>query len=131
MATKIVDKGWKRIKRELKTYESTNVLVGTFGGIYYAGYVEFGTKHRKGKKKGKVKMAPRPYIRNTFEREGSTGKARIQSGWDKVINGSSAKKELDRIGAWYEGQIKRTFRMFPKPPIDDGDLIGSITWKLE
>ena len=120
MATKIVDRGWKRIKSELKRFQSTELTVGTFGGVEYAGYVEFGT----------YKMAARPYIRSTFEAKAGDMQSAIEVSFSNVLGFGSALSEGRRLGARYEGFIKRTFRTFGKPPIDTGRLINSITYEL-
>lgn len=120
MATKIVDRGWKRIKQELKRFQSTTLLVGTFGGVEYAGYVEFGT----------YKMSARPYIRSTFESKGAAMASAIEVSFSNVLGGGSALGEAKKLGVQYEGFIKRQFRTFGKPPIDTGRLINSITYEI-
>lgn len=120
MATKIVDRGWNKIKRELKVFSGITLVVGTFGGVEYAGYVEFGT----------YKMAARSYIRSTFESKGAAMASAIEVSFSNVLGGGSAMAEAKRLGAMYEGFIKRTFRTFGKPPIDTGRLINSITYEI-
>jgi hypothetical protein len=118
MGTKIVDRGWKKIKRELNILGSSEIVIGVMGGLEYAPYLEFGT----------VKMTAKPFMRHTFEQYGSVMQAQIATSYSSVIAGGSANKEANKLGLFYQGRIQRTIRA--KGLIDTGRLIGSVSYEL-
>lgn len=137
MSTKIVDRGWNKIWSEIQALNKRELAVGILGGVPYASYHEFGTS----------KMPPRPFMRQTFDTKGALMEAAIAAAWSRIIGGSSAKAEANKLGDFYRSEIQKTIRNgsfaplaastvrrkkknSTKPLIDTGRMIGAIAYEL-
>ena len=137
MSTELVDKGWEKIKRELKVYNKTELVVGVLdaGVASYAVYNEFGTS----------RMPSRSFLRSTFEESGSKIYKTIKVGYDSVMNGGSAIDGVNRVGLLSEGLVKKKIRSGVGPALsaktvakkghsqtlrDSGALMGSISYEI-
>ena len=137
MSTKLVDKGWEKIKRELKVYRKTEMVVGVLdaGVAEYAVYNEYGTS----------RMPSRSFLRSTFEESGSKIYKTIKVGYDSVMNGGSAIDGINRVGLLSEGLVKKKIRSGVGPALsaktvakkghsqtlrDSGALMGSISYEI-
>ncbi len=142
MSTELIDRGWKKILKNMTTVSMKSVVVGTLGDIEYASWLEFGTTSHLGNQK----MPPRPFMRQTFELYGKNAEATIAAEFSLVLAGrGDAKKALDRVGFAYRGYIQKTIRngsfaaLHPytikmkgsdKPLINTGRLIGAINYEI-
>jgi hypothetical protein len=135
MSTKLVDRGWNKIWRNIQALDGQSLAVGILGGVEYAGWLEFGTS----------RMKPRPFMRQTFESKGGLMEAAIAAAWGRILGGSGASAEANKLGNFYRSEIQRTIKNgsfaplsaqtiarkgSSKPLIDTGRLIGSIAYEL-
>ncbi len=137
MSTKLVDKGWNKIKREMKVYRKTEMVVGVLdGGVAsYAVYNEFGTS----------RMPSRSFLRSTFEESGSQIYKAIKVGYTNVMNGGSAINGINRVGLMSQGLVQKKIRSGVGPALspktvakkghsqtlrDSGALLGSISYEI-
>lgn len=137
MSTKIVDHGWKKIKREMKVLKSSELVVGVLdaGIAEYAAYNEFGTS----------KMPSRSFIRSTLENDEASINKAIKSSFEQVLNGGSAYSLITKAGLHIQGLIQKTIRSGVGPvnsPAtikkkghgktlrDSGALMGAISFEV-
>jgi len=146
MTVKDVDKGWKKILKNLKTENGSYAKVGiqsdagkneededSTAYIYeYAAANEFGTK----------KIPSRPFIRKTFDENKNKIDVKVLSLQSDIYKGKvDFKKGLGQLGQWYEGVIKESIKNTnwepnapstiekkgsSKPLIDTGTMRNSI-----
>ena len=114
----------------------SEIHVGVLGGVEYAGYLEFGTS----------RMPPRPFMRQTFERDAGRMRKAIEASYLAITeSGASANQQLNRLGLFYQSAIQKTFRTgsfaplsaktiarkgSSRPLIDTGRLIGAISFEI-
>ena len=155
VTTEVIDRGWKRIKRELKKAESAFTKVG----LPMDGTVKEGTKegsdrdpvslselitvgavHEFGAPKKNIPK--RPFLRVAFKKNRSGIKRMSKMEYKAVVAGTrTTRVALGRIGEWMTDQTKATIRQMTKPKlkaatvdrkgssallIDTGQLIQSI-----
>lgn len=139
--TKVIDKGWNRIKREVSRYKNSYVGVGFFGGggltiVKIAFWNEFGTK----------RIPKRPFMRQTYAKYIVPVSKIIMKEYDYVLRGkSTARNSLNRVGEWYVGKMKYTItngnfiankpatirrKKSSRPLIDTGEMRNSITKRV-
>lgn len=146
MSTKVIDHGWNRIERELKKLVNMELKVGVIGKEDLAAiamFNEFGTRYND--EDGSYHIPPRPFMRLTFENKGDELKSRTARGYANILSGSTAKREANRIGAWYKGEVQRSIRSNIQPKnadstiarkkssktlIDTGRLRAAITFQI-
>ena len=140
-STQVNDADWQRIKKEIKKFKGASTMVGYPTGMTtllltkaYAN--EYGTSRG---------IPSRPFMRQTFERVKNKVKNIIAKELNMIYAGSStAKISISRLGEWYVGEVKRTFKTgnfvpndpktvkskrSSKPLIDTGELRNSVTHK--
>lgn len=135
MSTKLVDKGWNRIWKDIQTLSKQELAVGILGGIKYAGWNEFGTS----------RIPPRPFMRRTFDESGALFEAAIAASWTRILGGSSGTAEVHKLGNFYRSEIQKTIKKggfapnapetvrrkkSSKPLVDTGRMIGAIQYEL-
>jgi len=109
-----IDKGMKRIKKEIAKMNGSHVNVGVLSkaGQYSKGksanladvatWNEFGVPSKN--------IPARPFMAQTFETNKAAVQAFVESEKDKILNGSSTTKDsLNRIGVFYVGKTKEIF----------------------
>ena len=138
--TTVNDQEYQRIKKEIKKFKKAYTAIGYLTGMTtllltkaYAN--EYGTSRG---------IPPRPFMRQTFERVKKKVQKIIAHELNRIYEGkSTAKAAISRLGEWYTGEVKRTFRTGkfvsndPKtvkrkkggntPLIDTGELRNSVT----
>jgi phage gpG-like protein len=115
VSTKVIDKGWNRIERELNKLVNMELQVGVIGKEDLAAiamYNEFGTKH----------IPARPFMRLTFENKGDELKQRTAQAYVRIVEGSTATREANRIGAWYKSEVQRSIRSNIQPANADSTI---------
>lgn len=135
MGTKIVDRGYKKLKKNLNVLSGVTIVVGVIGGVEYAGYLEFGTS----------RMPPRPFMRQTFDRHAGKMEKQIEISYSSILGGASPMGEANRLGVFYQGFVQKTItggsfaaldpktiarKGSSKPLIDTGRLLGSIKYEI-
>jgi hypothetical protein len=151
MTVQDIDKGWKKLKRELKLMDNSYVVIGFPAGkvapldLKKAIWNEWGTKRKKGKKK-KEHTPSRPFMRYSFKKYLD----KIFSIKEKVYNDlkkgtGSVNKGLIKIGMVYSGLVKLSIRTGPwkenapstlkgkkssKPLINEREMLKAVTYKV-
>ena len=145
MSTKLIDRGWNKIYRNMMTVANKSVAVGILGDVPYASFHEFGTS----------KMVPRPFMRQTFETKSGDIENVIADQFSKVLAGASADIALKLVGLTYQGYIKQTIRngnfarlkdstwkaklrktrkggstRSPRPLIETSRMIGAVDYEI-
>lgn len=114
-STKIVDKGWNRIRRELRRAAVQEVVVGIQQGemndgqaiAEYAAYNEFGTEN----------IPERSFMRSTFDENLSGIKQDMDRRYSQVVEGKlTVDKALGLIGLRHQDQIKDKIGSNLPPP---------------
>ena len=162
--TTVNDQEYQRIKKEVKRFKKAYTAIGYFTGMTallltkaYAN--EYGAKIRvTDKMRGffrykfgislkksttTITIPPRPFMRQTFERVKKKIQKIIAHELNRIYEGkSTAKLALSRLGEWYVGEVKRTFRKgdfvenskltvkekgSSKPLSNTGELRNSVT----
>jgi len=126
MSVKEIDKGWKRIKKQLLDSSRLVVKIGVIGGGGEHNYNVHSDVEGKGEgsnidlpklaimmeygvpSKG---ISARPFIAQTYEKNSANTKKFI----DAVVSGfysgaHDLKTGANKIGIWYKGKIQETFR---------------------
>ncbi|MFZ7222718.1 hypothetical protein [Avibacterium avium] len=95
---------------------------------------------------GTEKTPSRPFIRQCFAEHQGLVEQHLQRIVLSVTKGSDLRRELARLGQWYEGKQKHTLRHYPwksnskatvkrkkssKPLIDTAQLVNSIRYQVE
>ena len=110
---KDIDRGWKKIKEEIKLIDNSFVNVGVLsdsggyaaseGGINLADvatFNEFGTS----------RIPPRPFMRQTFEKNNKKTTDFISKQKDLIYQGKETTRgALETIGVFYQGKIQTEF----------------------
>lgn len=143
----IVDHGFKKLEKQLNKLRKMNVKAGILSdaGSHESGktlaeiaaYNEFGTD----------RIPERPAHRDTFEKTRPKFKTNLAKSVDMVIEGKATPEQvLNRIGAWYVGQLKKGVIAWDDPPnapstirqkgsdnplIDTGRTVNSINYEIE
>ena len=114
-STKIVDKGWNRIRRELRRAAVQEVVVGIQQGemndgqaiAEYAAYNEFGTEN----------IPERSFMRSTFDENLSGIKQDMDRRYGQVLKGElDVSRALGLIGLRHQDQIKDKIGSNLPPP---------------
>lgn len=148
MAVKIkdIDRGWKRIERDIKVLKGCEVKSGLMGNdsvngvsvIDYAAYNEFGTS-----------MIPaRPFMSKTYDENIKETNQRIDFMAGQLLDGKIKPKQLlNRLGLYYSNKIKMTIRKAKQwavpntkrtikakgsssPLIDTGRMVGAVNFEI-
>ena len=138
------DKGWKKIKRELKKVHNSSVVIGYVRGksshknILKATVNEYGSPRKK--------IPSRPFTRYTFSK--FMGKVANFHGklYGQILDGKETTyKALQKIGLFYRGLLQVSIRTGPwvknapstlrrksstKPLIDTGDMLADVQFKV-
>ena len=105
MSTKVIDRGWKKIKAEMKKFRQSDLVVGVLDSevASYAVYNEFGAP--------KANIPERSFLRSTTADHADDIASKIDESLNKVIFGSmSATAALDRVGLHIQGLIQKTIK---------------------
>jgi hypothetical protein len=147
--TIVIDRGWKRIKREHARLHGRGVKVGLLAGgpasaegvavVDYATFNEFGTST----------IPARPFMRRTADREQRNVSKFAHRLVAAVIAGRMTREGLlDALGLWYQMKMRSTIRTARRwatplapatirakrstaPLIDDGVMLGAINYEIE
>lgn len=109
-----IDKGMKKIKKEVEKFKRSYVAVGVLSkaGSYSKGekanladvatWNEFGVPSRN--------IPARPFMAQTFDRSKDQVRAMIEGAFKEITEGrGTANGALKKIGVYYVGQVKETF----------------------
>lgn len=140
--TKIIDRGWKQIKKNIFSMDGDHTAVGWIASesgqdnVNKAVWNEFGTKRG---------IPSRPFMRRTFDRHKAETRKLLKQYAALVVAGKiSRRKALRQVGEIYSGMIKKKIRRgryvanepktimqkgSSKPLIDKGEMLNSITHK--
>ncbi len=141
MTVRDIDRGYKRISREISLFGKAKIRVGFFDDevATYAAFNEFGTLH----------IPPRPFIRTALEREGAAISDAQEQILDGIISGRwTARSGADALGDFIRRLIQKRIDNSPSwavrndpatvekkgsahPLIDTGKMRDSIEVKVE
>lgn len=150
-AVKVIDKGWNRIKKELKDMDGAFTAVGFPGDVSESQkavgetgsftMASLAAVHEYGRRDDSIPS--RPFMRQTFQKNLKRIEKLQAKLKDKVIqNKLSIKKALGQLGEWYVGQTKKEItkgdfeqlseqtilkKGSSKPLVDEGIMRNSIT----
>ena len=145
MGVREVDRGWKRIEREVKALSRRSIKVGIRAGkvsdgvdvVDIAAFNEFGT----------FEIPARPFMRRTADRAHPDLDRFTRGQLQAVYAGGSAAQLLNRTGLFYQNRMQETVRTAytwavpnsavtidakgsDKPLIDDGVMLASIDFQV-
>ena len=119
--TTIQDSGWQEIRRKLKQIEASEIEVGILGEsaletdgsdfrlVDVAIVNEFGTEDGH--------IPERPAHRQTYDAKQSEIQAKCSAAVHRAIApGGNPQRELNRVGLWYSGELKKTIITYSDPP---------------
>ena len=123
-SVKLIDKGWKKIRKSLKQMEDAYVAVGFPGetsktvkgadGSFTV--ASLAAVHEYGTTDGHIPS--RPFMRMTYERTRQEIKTLTRRLYRRVLdNKISVRRALGLIGVKYEGEIKQTITQGPFEPL--------------
>ena len=144
-----IDRGWKRIKQELKRIDNSAVNVGVLqsAGSYEGGQSiatiavanELGVPSKR--------IPPRPFMHIAFDDNKSQLETKTSSLKDDIYSGrATTRKALGILGEMHTGHIKMVIgsdklepnapstirrKKTTKPLIEKGRLLGSITYEVD
>lgn len=147
MAVTEIDKGWDRIKKELKKAEKSFATAGIHSDageklVDIAIWNHEGTYH----------IPPRPFLNLTIKAHKEKWGRSLEEGYDKILKGeSSVFKELAKVGSIAREDIKLMIESNISPEnapatklkktgsktgkthtlIDKGNLIDSVDYKIK
>jgi len=150
--TKEIDKGYKRLMRELKDLKGSAVDVGIFGGkmagaksiAQYAIANEFGAEidHANG---ARIVIPARSFMRTTVDENRKVYEQAVDVGFTRAaIGGATAKSVLTHLGVIVRRDVKRKIRSIrepanapstverkgsSKPLIDNGDMLRAVDYR--
>lgn len=157
--TQDIDKGWKKIKKQLLKQNGLVVAVGVISGGGQKKYSKHSDVNGNGEASdidlaklatvqefGSGKIPPRPFMRQTEEREKENARKAVKKLQNALYSLRIDAVTLgDKLGVWYVGKIRETIRNgkfransevtkalkgSSKPLIDTGRLIQSIDYEL-
>ncbi|RKK03301.1 hypothetical protein EBE87_25855 [Pseudoroseomonas wenyumeiae] len=109
-ATRVIDRGWGRLVRDIKAMQQAEVKVGVRAGpkdgdgmevLQYAAHNEFGTEH----------IPARPFMRHTADTAASrTASLTGRLGVAVIAGRLSVPDALKSLGAFYKDRIQNTIR---------------------
>jgi len=118
--SRIEDSGWNEIKRKLKALEKKTVEVGILGTsalqaeeddfriVDVAIVNEFGTDDGH--------IPERPAHRQTYEAQKGEVKRKSDLAVQAIMQpGGSVTRQLNRLGLWYTGELKKSIIAFDSP----------------
>lgn len=150
---KIDKTAWRDLVIAMHGLEGTEIRVGAVGaaarasvegGTNMAGLVathEFGSPARR--------IPERPFIRSTATREQRRIGTLMLTALGRYVNGgASLSQELNKVGAWFLGQIRATVtrgagvpppnapatvarKKSDRPLVDTGRMLQSLSWLVE
>ena len=119
--TRLIDKGYKRIQRELLKMGASEVAIGILGESALEAdengfsLVDVAAVNEFGSDDGHV--PERPAHRDTFERVRGQAGIRAEIAVNNVLHkGGTSKKQLNRLGLWYVGELQQEITAFDDPP---------------
>jgi hypothetical protein len=145
---------WKNLRRLFKTGNPSvrvGVLASKGGGAQHSDgitLVELAAIHEFGSPAAGIPQ--RSFIRSTLETKGADLAKAVVMASKSIINGGSVKQALDRLGAWASTEIKNNVtrgsgiltasgeglkqstidrKGSSRPLIDNGRMIGSVSWE--
>lgn len=151
-----VDLGWKKIEKELKSFEKSTILVGFQEGSVTKTEIK-GQREKKGglnmpaiasaNEFGTKNIPARPFMRTSFDENLRKITTLIEKQYELIGQGNStAQKSLDVVGVIMVGFIQQKIRAIVSPPnsprtiaikgsskplIDFGQMIQSVTYKVQ
>lgn len=144
-AVNFVDKGWNRIKKELKAANGSYTKIGILTG---AGTEENGTlivDVAKDNEYGTNKIPARPFMRTSFDESRIETNRIIDKLYSKIFKGeNTTKQSLDILGLYMTGKIQKkitdirtpvnspvtiAIKKSSNPLIDTGTMRRSVTHK--
>jgi phage gpG-like protein len=143
----IIDKdlGWQKTKAALKKYRSMHATVGMHEGENYGdegltaaalGAIhEFGTGVTSSRSGGTIfDMAPRPFLRGTFDTHQDEYLKRLMKDVDKaLLQGATLERGLMLLAEMYRGDVLDTIKS--SPGVGGGPLRAwapaTLEWKKE
>ena len=114
MSVKVIDRGWNRIKKQLKEADNAYTKVGVLqkAGDYNAEdggktIAQVATQNEFGSKDGKIPS--RPFMRKSYDLNKQSINKLKKKLYDNVLSGKySMKKALGLLGEAHKGQIQTT-----------------------
>lgn len=141
------DKGWKKIKRELRGAHNSGVLIGFMSGksapldVKKAIWNEFGTEVNS-----KERIPSRPFMRYTFKKYLKKVYNFQQNKYGQVLKGTmTMKRGLSHLGEFYTTLVKLSIRTGPwksnasstlkgkkssKPLIDTNEMLKAVKYNV-
>lgn len=130
--TKVVDKGFKRIRKDLKKTDGSSVDVGILGGKELEGTFtvaemaavhEFGTK-RAGRSRNVV-IPERSFLRSTYDEKKQVYRRILKSLYGDVLQGTkTVEQALALFGERVVGDIKKKITAIKEPPNAPSTIAG-------
>jgi hypothetical protein len=127
MATQDIDRGWRRIQRELKKMDGSFTKVGIQGGSEkmtdreLPQMVMIGAVHEFGAPRANVPA--RPYFRWSFDNNLNKLKRVQKRAYNGVLDGDfSTEQGLGLIGQFMESRIKKRITDVRTPPLKNPSL---------
>lgn len=145
MGVREIDRGWRKIEREVKALSRRSVKVGIRAGkvndgvdvVDIAAFNEFGT----------FEIPARPFMRRTADRAHPDLNRFTRGQLLQLYSGGSAAQLLSRTGLFYQNRMQETVRTAytwavpnsavtvtakgsNKPLIDDGVMLASIDYQV-
>lgn len=121
MAVQDIDLGWNEIMRKTRALAATQITIGIHEDappepdgtdlVMVAAVNEFGTD-RAGPNHNTV-IPSRPFMRTTADLYAVQLQQEVESEFDRMLGGGTARKMLSNIGLWYQGRMKATLMTGP------------------
>lgn len=128
-----IDRGWKRIQKQLRKMNKSYTAVGFFGHggkpsndmAARAAVNELGAKIRvtqkmrwfflfkfgKMLKKSVINIPKRPFMKQTYENNKKNINRKCDEEYKNIVKGkTTVKQALSKLGEWYTGHVKVTIR---------------------
>jgi hypothetical protein len=108
----LTDRGWNRIRGQMRELSRSSVKVGLRAGpandgvqiVDYAAMNEFGTET----------IPARPFMRHTADTQENNARAYVRRLVPALLEGRMAVDNvLEAVGQWYQAALKRTIRQAP------------------
>ena len=120
----IIDRGYKRIKKELQAMAKHEVAIGVLGKAGQTQYPDADAtlidvaiwNHYGTRRKGKVHIPKRPFMDIAIRKYEQNMLNAVIAGINAIIRGSDARTQLDRLGLLHTGHIQKVIAALKTPP---------------
>lgn len=147
--TIIIDKGMKKALASLSNSNNCYVKVGyprskstphSNTGMDIADLAIL-MEHGQERTKDQYAIPPRPFMKQTFDRNKPEAKKKMKMAYDLVVKGADPLQSLKVVGEWYKGRVEDIFltgdfepnakltiylKQSSRPLIDTGELRQSV-----